>query len=59
MVYSTTLERWHTERYREFESLRLRFGKIGYALVYDFDNTAERFELGGGRGTGVSRVGNS
>ncbi len=23
-VYSTTLERWRTERYREFESLRLR-----------------------------------
>lgn len=24
MVYSTTLERWHTARYREFESHRLR-----------------------------------
>lgn len=24
MVYSTTLERWHAARYREFESLRLR-----------------------------------
>ena len=24
MVYSTTLERWHTERYREFKSHRLR-----------------------------------
>ena len=24
MVYSTTLETWHTARYREFESLRLR-----------------------------------
>ncbi len=36
MVYSTTLERWHAARHREFESLRLRRSKFAIIILMSY-----------------------